>query len=158
MPWMPILPVLNSAGEIRAVVGLCALRHEALAPHLLERLEHVLDPLAGQGVVLAVGGQDLRARRDHHRRGREDVAARAGAREIEAIGVGAERADLLGVLMDLADRARRLVRVEAGLLEEVLVPDEDRDVRGEARAVELALVGRDVLVGLGDGGVVRVGL
>ena len=80
------------------------------------------------------------------------------AREIEAVGVGAERADLLRVVMDLADRPRRLVGVEPGLLEQVLVPDEDRDVGREAGAVELALVGGDVLVGLGDAGVVRIGL
>jgi hypothetical protein len=52
--------------------------------------------------------------------------------------------------MDLADRLRRLVGVGARLLEQVLVPDEDRDVGGEAGAVRLALIGGDVDVGFGD--------
>ena len=154
----PDLARLEQGGEIRAVVRLGALRHQALVPHRLERLEHLLDAVAGQRRVVAVGGQDLGARRHHHRRSGEDVAAGARAREIEAVGVGAQRVDLLRVLVDLADRARRLVRIEARLLEQILVPDQDRNVRRESRAVDLALVGRDVLVGLSDGSVIRIGL
>ena len=157
-PWMPILPDLNRAVKF-APLSACALfGHEALAPHLLELFEHVLDALAGQRVVIAIGGQHFRTRGHHHRRRREDVAAGAGAREIEAVGVGPEGVDLFGVLVDLGDAARRLFGIEAGFLEQILVPDQDRNVRREARAVELALVGGDVDIGLRDGREVWIGL
>src|SRR6202021_338173 len=49
-------------------------------------------------------------------------------------------------------------RLEARLLEHILVPDQDRNVGCEASAVDLSFVGRDVLVGLGDGIEIRVRL
>ena len=63
---------------------------------------------------------------------------------------GPSASNLLGVLVDLVERRRRLLRIKAGLLEQALVPEKDRHVGQEAGAVELAVIGGEVLEGLGD--------
>ena len=53
---MPILPVLKMAAKF-APLSVCALfGTRPFAPHLLELLEHVLDAVAGQRVVVPLAG------------------------------------------------------------------------------------------------------
>ena len=126
-----------------AGLGAGVLVHVAGGDHVARPLQHLLHALALQRLAVRGFGLDGGAARPHQRADGEDVAAGAGAGQEVALHVAAERGDLVGVLADLGEAGRRLLRVEAGLAEEVLVPEERRDVGVERHAVEPVLVGRD---------------
>ena len=58
---------------------------------------------------------------------------------------------------NLVNRGRWFFGIKTGGLVEILVPGQNRHVGGKAHAVGLVLKGRDILVGLNVGGIVRVG-
>ena len=142
----PDLAARERRGLEAAVVRLDLRRHHVRLPHLAVERERVRD-LGGverrAGSVLrddvAPAGPDVRGEL-------EDVAAAAGAGEREAVGVGADRPDLLRVVDDLRVARRRLVGVEPRLLEQVLVVVEDRRLGGEGQRVGLAVVLGEPLV------------
>ncbi len=134
--------------ERLAVLGPVALVDVAGLDHVAGQLEDLLDAVADQRLVARAGRLDLGARGPHQRADGEDVAAGAVARQVVALDVAAEGGDLVGVLAHLGQAGRRLVRVEPGLREQVLVVEERRDVGVERHAVEPVLVGRDRHVAL----------
>ena len=149
-PCMPILPVSKIAWKF-APVSPCAPSGMMPSDHILCRCVSIsLTPGPSSAASSPFLRQEMRARTPHARRLGEDVAAAAVAGEVVAVGVRPEGANLLGVFVDLVEGRRRLLRVEAGLLEEALVPEKDRHVRQEAGAVELAVIGGEILEGLGD--------
>lgn len=118
-----------------------------------------LDRRPGVGVVQrdlpAVGRQDVAAAAPDHRQEGERGAAAAVAREVEAVGVLAEGPDPARVVADLVPGLRGGLRVQARLLEQVLVPDQDRRLDPERHVVDAVLKGaeRDV----GGGKLIEVG-
>ena len=129
--------------ECLAVLGARVLVHVAGLDHVARPLQHLLDAVALERLVIGVLRLDRGAARPHQRADGEDVAAGAGARQEIALHVAAERGDLVGIFADLGEAGRRLLRIEAGLAEQVLVPEQRRDVGIERHAVEPALIGRD---------------
>ena len=127
--------------EVGAGVGLRACRHQALLDHRAVEVDRAAQLRAVERRLRAVLGQDVAARGPDQRREGEDVAAAASAGEVEALDVAAERVDLLGVGLDLGPVGRALFRIEPGLLEQLLVPDQHRAVGRERQAVDAALVG-----------------
>ena len=143
VPIMPTLPEPNCRWKVSPVSARASSCTLPALYHVARPFQHLLDAVALQR--LAVGGLrlDRAAGRPDQRAEGEDVAAGAGARQEVAVHVAAERGDLVGVFVDLGEARRRLLRVEAGLAEQVLVPEQRRDVGIERHAVEPALVGRD---------------
>ena len=125
-----------------AVLGAGVLVDVAGLDHVAGPLQHLLDAVADQRLVAGVRRLDLGAGGPHQRADGEDVAAGAGAGQEVALHVAAERGDLVGVFAEFGEARRRLVRVEPGLLEQVLVVEERRDVGVERHAVEAAVIGR----------------
>jgi hypothetical protein len=124
-----------------AVLGPGALGDVAGLDHVPGELEDLLDPVADQRLVARAGGLDLGPRGPHQRPDGEDVAAGAVAGQVVALDVTAEGGDLVGVGAQLGQAGRRLVGVEAGLLEQVLVVEEGRHVGVQRHPVEPVLEG-----------------
>src|SRR5579883_2804343 len=157
-PCTPILPVLKLATKFEPLSA-CALFGISPSVHMSRKsCSTSLTPGPASGSSSALRGRIFAPEATIIGEVVKNVAARARAGEIEAVNVRAERPDFLGRLVNLVERFRRLVRIEPGLAEEVLVIDQDRNVRREAGAVEAVLIGGEIDIGRGDLGEVRIGL
>src|SRR6185369_15176421 len=93
--------------------------------------------------LLAVVGEDLHAGRPRVREQRVDTATAAATGDVPTGDAVAERGDLPGVVEDLLEVRRWLLRVQTGLLEQVLVVEEHRGVELVRNGVDLPVRGGD---------------
>ena len=127
--------------ECLAGLGASVLMDVAGLDHVARPLQHFLDAVAIERLAVGSLRLDSRAASPHQRRDGEDVAAGAGARQEVALHVAAERRDLVGVFADFGEACRRLLRIETGLAEQILVVEQRRDVGVKRHAVEPAVIG-----------------
>ena len=137
--------------ERLAGLGAGVLMDVAGLDHVARPLQDFLDAVAIERLAVGSLRLDSRAARPHQGRDGEDVAAGAGARQEVALHVAAECRDLVGIFADLGEARRRLLRIETGLAEQILVVEQRRNVGVKRHAVEPALIGRHRHVAL-DGG------
>ena len=143
--------------EVVARIGLCIGRNGTCGPHIVERGQHFLDARAFKDRIVRFLGQKLGTRAPHHGRNGEDVAATAESRRNNSrmCHRQARRS------WRHSPRLRRGSWAgprwsRTGLTEQVLVVDQDRHVRCEAGAVQLAVIGGQILERLGNLGLVGI--
>jgi hypothetical protein len=137
--------------ERAAVLGAVTVVDVAGLDHVPLELEDGLDSVADERLVAALAGFDRGIRRPHQRTDCADVAAGAVGGQVVALDVAAQRGDLVGVRAEFGEARGRLVRVEAGPGEQVLVVEQRRHVGVQGDAVELLLERRHRHVALAGG-------
>jgi hypothetical protein len=125
---MPILPVLNTEAKFAPLSAWAFFRIGPSFHISLSCSSTCLTPSPVSASSLPLAGRIFEPAAAIIREAVKMLQPGGGAQEIEAIDVGPERADLLRVLMDLNDRARRqdsdcrLVGARRGRANAVVLP------------------------------------